>query len=91
MTSEPAARSGGASRASVAWTSIVVAIVLLVLVVIFVVQNTTKATITFLAWHAHLPVAAALLIALVLGAAIAVAVGAARIHELRGRLRRTRH
>jgi uncharacterized integral membrane protein len=78
----------GATPASVAWTAVIIAVMLLALVAIFILQNTTTTKINFLAWHARVPVAAALLISLVVGAAITVAAGGARIHELH---RRRRH
>jgi uncharacterized integral membrane protein len=80
------------TRLSGAWTAIVVGLVALVVILVFILQNQQSAEVTFLMFHGHLPLAVALLFALILGAIIVVAFGAARILQLRmvaGRARRT--
>jgi uncharacterized integral membrane protein len=80
------------TRLSGAWTAIVVGLVALVVILVFILQNQQSVEVTFLMVHGHLPLAVALLFALILGAVIVVAFGAARILQLRmvaGRGRRT--
>jgi uncharacterized integral membrane protein len=79
------------TRLSGAWTAIVVGLVALVLILVFILQNQQSVDVSFLFFHGHLPLAVALLFALILGAVIVVAFGAARILQLRmvaGRARR---
>jgi lipopolysaccharide assembly protein A len=79
------------TRLSGAWTAIVVGLVALVVILVFILQNQQSVEVTFLMFHGHLPLAVALLFALILGAVIVVAFGAARILQLRmvaGRARR---
>ena len=79
------------TRLSGAWTAIVVGLVGLVLILVFILQNQQSVDVTFLFFKGHLPLAVALLFALILGAVIVVAFGAARILQLRmvaGRARR---
>jgi putative membrane protein len=80
------------TRLSGAWTAIVVGLVALVVILVFILQNQQGVEVTFLMFHGRLPLAVALLFALILGAVIVVAFGAARILQLRmvaGRARRT--
>jgi lipopolysaccharide assembly protein A len=80
------------TRLSGAWTAIVVGLVALVVILVFILQNQQSVEVTFLMFQGHLPLAVALLFALILGAIIVVAFGAARILQLRmvaGRTRRT--
>lgn len=79
------------TRLSGAWTAIVVGLVALVVILVFILQNQQTVEVTFLVFKGHLPLAVALLFALILGAVIVVAFGAARILQLRmvaGRARR---
>jgi len=79
------------TRLSGAWTAIVVGLVALVVILVFILQNQQSVEVTFLFAHGHLPLAVALLFALILGAVIVFAFGAARILQLRmvaGRARR---
>jgi len=59
-------------------------------VVIFVIQNAHSANISFLGVHLVLPLAAALLLAAIVGALAMAAVGTARITQLRQIIRRDR-
>ena len=90
--SQPMALPGESrTRLSGAWTAVVVGLVALVVILVFILQNQQSVDVTFLILHGHLPLAVALLFALILGAAIVVAFGAARILQLRvvaGRARR---
>jgi lipopolysaccharide assembly protein A len=79
------------TRLSGAWTAIVIGLVALVVILVFILQNQQAVEVTFLMFQGHLPLAVALLFALILGAVIVVAFGAARILQLRmvaGRARR---
>lgn len=79
------------TRLSGAWTAIVVGLVALVVILVFILQNQQSVEVTFLFFKGSLPLAVALLFALILGAIIVFAFGAARILQLRmvaGRARR---
>ena len=78
------------TRLSGAWTALVVGILALVLILIFILQNLQSVEISFLLFHGHLPLAVALLFAVILGAVIVLAFGGARITQLRGVARRAR-
>ncbi|HEX3509276.1 MAG TPA: lipopolysaccharide assembly protein LapA domain-containing protein [Candidatus Dormibacteraeota bacterium] len=79
------------TRLSGAWTAIVIGLVALVVILVFILQNQQAVQIKFLMFEGNLPLAIALLFALILGAVIVFAFGAARILQLRmvaGRARR---
>src|ERR1700681_701895 len=79
------------TRLSGAWTAIVIGLLALVVILVFILQNQQSVQIKFLMFEGTLPLAIALLFALILGAVIVVAFGAARILQLRmvaGRARR---
>jgi uncharacterized integral membrane protein len=79
------------TRLSGAWTAIVIGLLALVVILVFILQNQQSVEIKFLVFEGNLPLAIALLFALILGAIIVVAFGAARILQLRmvaGRARR---
>lgn len=79
------------TRLSGAWTAIVIGLVALVVILVFILQNQQSVQVSFLMFSGHLPLAVALLFALILGAVIVFAFGAARILQLRmvaGRARR---
>jgi uncharacterized integral membrane protein len=79
------------TRLSGAWTAVVVGLVILVVILVFILQNQQSVEVSFLFLSGHLPLAVALLFAMILGALIVVAFGAARILQLRmvaGRARR---
>ena len=79
------------TRLSGAWTAIVIGLVALVIILVFILQNGQKVEVTFLMFRGQLPLAVALLFALILGTVIVFAFGAARILQLRmvaGRARR---
>jgi len=78
------------TRLSGAWTALVIGILALVLILIFILQNLQSVEISFLVFHGHLPLAVALLFAVILGAVIVLAFGGARITQLRGVARRAR-
>ncbi|HET9411150.1 MAG TPA: lipopolysaccharide assembly protein LapA domain-containing protein [Candidatus Dormibacteraeota bacterium] len=79
------------TRLSGAWTAIVIGLVALVVILVFILQNQQSVQVSFLMFGGRLPLAVALLFALILGAVIVFAFGAARILQLRmvaGRARR---
>jgi len=79
------------TRLSGAWTAIVVGLIALVVILVFILQNQQSVEVAFLMFHGHLPLAVAMLFALILGAVVVFAFGAARIFQLRmvaGRARR---
>ncbi len=79
------------TRLSGAWTAVVAGLLILVVILVFILQNQQSVEVSFLFLTGHLPLAVALLFAMILGAMIVVAFGAARILQLRmvaGRARR---
>jgi uncharacterized integral membrane protein len=71
------------TRLSGAWTAVVIGLLALVLILVFILQNLQSVEISFLVFHGHLPLAVALLFAVILGATIVLAFGGARILQLR--------
>src|SRR2546423_15651234 len=79
------------TRLSGAWTAVVIGLVALVVILIFILQNQQSVQVSFLVFSGHLPLAVALLFAMILGALIVFAFGAAVLFQLRmvaGRARR---
>lgn len=76
------------TRISAAWAGVCAGVVAVILLIIFIGQNTAAVRINFLWMEGSIPTALALLIAGVGGAIIAIAVGAARIIQLRRLMRR---
>lgn len=79
------------TRLSGAWTAIVLGLLALIVILVFILQNLQKVEVSFLFFSGRLPLAVALLFAMILGALIVVLFGAARILQLRmvaGRARR---
>jgi lipopolysaccharide assembly protein A len=79
------------TRLSGAWTGLVVGVIALVVILIFILQNLQSVEVYFIVFHGHLPLAVALLFAMVLGAVVVLAFGAGRILQLRLVARRARH
>ena len=71
------------TRLSGAWTAIVVGLIALVVILVFILQNGQRVEVSFLMFSGHLPLAVAMLFALILGAVVVFAFGAARILQLR--------
>jgi lipopolysaccharide assembly protein A len=79
------------TRLSGAWTAVVVGLLALVAILVFILQNQQGVEVSFLFLSGRLPLAVALLFAMILGALIVFAFGAARLLQLRrvaGRARR---
>ena len=64
--------------------------VVLLLLLIFILQNGTDVSVSYLGVHGHLPLGVALLLAAVCGVLLVVLAGAARISQLRTVARRHR-
>jgi uncharacterized integral membrane protein len=79
------------TRLSGAWTALVIGIVILVVILIFILQNLQSVEVHFLFMQGQLPLAVALLFAMILGAVVVLAFGAGRILQLRLVARRSRH
>jgi uncharacterized integral membrane protein len=71
------------TRLSGAWTALIVGIVALLVILVFILQNLQAVELHFLGFHGYLPLALALLFAMILGAIIVLAFGGARILQLR--------
>jgi len=71
------------TRLSGAWTAVVIGLLALVLILVFILQNQQSVEVSFLVFHGHLPLAIAMLFALILGSIVVFAFGAARIFQLR--------
>lgn len=79
------------TRLSGAWTAVVLGLITLVVILVFILQNPKSVEVSFLMFSGRLPLAVALLFAMILGAVIVFAFGAARLLQLRmvaGRARR---
>lgn len=71
------------TRAGALWSSLIAGFLILIVLLIFITQNTATTTFQFLGWHWSLPLGVAILLAAVVGGLITVAVGTARIVQLR--------
>jgi lipopolysaccharide assembly protein A len=78
------------TRLSGAWTALTIGIVTLLVILVFILQNLQGVDVYFLVFHGHLPLAVALLFAVILGAIIVLAFGGGRILQLRLVARRAR-
>jgi putative membrane protein len=92
LTTQPQSLPGESrTRLSGAWTAVVVGLIALVVILVFILQNQQSVEVSFLVFSGHLPLAVALLFAMILGALTVFAFGAARLLQLRmvaGRARR---
>jgi uncharacterized integral membrane protein len=71
------------TRAGALWTALIIGFLILILLLIFVAQNVEPASFVFFSWHWSLPKGVAILLAAVGGGLLTVAVGTARILQLR--------
>ena len=71
------------TRAAALWSALIVGFLILIFLLVFILQNTDSATIHFFGWVWNLPVGVAILLAAVCGGLLTVAVGTARIIQLR--------
>lgn len=72
------------------WVALALATVLLALLIVFIAENSRSVTISFLGAHGHISLALALLIAAVVGVAVTLLSGTARILQLRWEVRRSK-
>ena len=70
-------------RAGALWSALTVGFLVLIVLLIFITQNTDSAEFAFLGWHWSLPLGVAILLAAVCGGLLTVAVGTARLFQLR--------
>jgi len=71
------------TRAAALWSALITGFLILIVLLVFIMQNTDSATVHFFGWDWNLPVGVALLLAAVCGGLLTVAVGTARIVQLR--------
>ena len=72
------------------WVAVGFFAVILLLLLIFILQNGTDVSVSYLGMHGHLPLGVALLLAAVCGVLLVVLAGTARIAQLRATARRHR-
>lgn len=77
------------TRTSVAWAGVWAAALVSIAFIVFMLQNTTATQVSFLGLHGTLPLAVAMLIAMISGILFTLVLGTARITQLR-RLARPR-
>jgi uncharacterized integral membrane protein len=85
-SAEPAPRPQSAvhfTRAAALWSALIVGFLILILLLVFIMQNTNSITINFFGWNWNLPLGVAILLSAVGGGLLTVAVGTARIVQLR--------
>jgi uncharacterized integral membrane protein len=78
------------TRTSAAWFATAVGVIVGVALIDFIAQNTRDVRIEFFGAHGQMPIAVALLAALVAGAIIVLAIGVGRVAQLRLTMRRQR-
>jgi uncharacterized integral membrane protein len=78
------------TRTSGIWVAVGFFAVILLLLLIFILQNGTQVSVSYLGMHGHLPLGVALLLAAVCGVLLVVLAGTARIGQLRTTARRHR-
>ena len=71
------------TRAGALWTALIVGFLVLIVLLIFIAQNTADTPFTFFNLHWNLPLGVAILLAAICGGLLTVAVGTARILQLR--------
>src|SRR5215469_1936357 len=71
------------TRAGALWTALIGGFLILIVLLIFVAQNIDSVPFHFFGWHWTLPLGVAILLAAVGGGLLTVAVGTARIVQLR--------
>lgn len=78
------------TRLSGAWTALATGVVALAVILVFILQNLQSVEVHFVSFQGSLPLAVALLFAMILGAVVVLAFGAGRILQLRLVARRAR-
>lgn len=85
---EQIARPLGHTRVSATWTGIGASLVALALLLVFILLNLQRVDVDFYGAHKQVPLAIALLFALVLGGVLVFAIGTVRILQVRARAKR---
>lgn len=78
------------TRLSGAWTALAIGVMALAVILVFILQNLQSVEVHFVFFHGSLPLAVALLFAMILGAVVVLAFGAGRLLQLRLVARRAR-
>jgi uncharacterized integral membrane protein len=78
------------TRAGALWSSLTLGFLVLIVLLVFITQNPESVPFAFLGWHWRLPLGVAILLAAVGGGLLTVAVGTARIYQLRRAAKRFR-
>ncbi len=71
------------TRAAALWSALITGFVILIVLLVFIMQNTDPTTIHFMVWEWNLPVGVSILLAAVCGGLLTVAIGTARMVQLR--------
>ena len=71
------------TRAAALWSALIIGFLILIVLLVFIMQNTDSATVHFFGWEWNLPMGVGILLAAVCGGLLTVAVGTARIVQLR--------
>ncbi len=87
-SAKPAARPPAHTRLSVTWIVIAALLIALVRLLVFILLNLQRVEVNFYGAHKQVPLAIALLFAVVLGAVLVFTIGTARILQVRARARR---
>ncbi|WP_017555915.1 lipopolysaccharide assembly protein LapA domain-containing protein [Nocardiopsis baichengensis] len=84
----PRADSAPQARAGAVWAAIGALVLLAALLIVFLISNTARVEVSFLALRGELPLAIALLIAMIAGIVVALTGAATRLTLLQHRRRR---
>lgn len=85
---DPANIARERTRTKVAFNSLLAGVVLLILLLVFILENTQSVRISYFGANGHIPLGVALLLAALAGALLVGLAGAARVLQLRRRMRR---
>ncbi len=86
----PTGKTAPRTRVSSVWTTLAVGLVFLIALLVFIFQNLEDVRVTFIVFHGSVPLALSLLGSAIVGAVIVLAVGLARMIQLRRAARRHR-
>jgi uncharacterized integral membrane protein len=78
------------TRTSVAFNSLITGVLVLILLLVFILENTESVKISYFGVTGHMPLGVALLLAAVGGALLMGLAGAARVIQLRRRMKQPR-
>jgi uncharacterized integral membrane protein len=78
------------TRTRVAFNSLLAGVIVLILLLVFILENTQRVKISYFGATGHISLGVALLVAAVGGALLVGLAGAARVLQLRQRIKRTR-